>query len=253
MSSNSKETPDLASILATLAGLAPQKIQQTQDQAPPQEIQQPQPTQQHHQQFPAASQPPLQQWRQPVPSHVQAGSITPLEAPVGRIIDPATIIDWSSGLKCVMRTVAKQESILNDIRHMIKSQQEHEQQWWNGRLDLLERQKTRIESQKKLNEVLKMVGGIGTGSSNTSPEELAHEIQTFDLKVYRAQVQMTKEFTSRLKSLGVPFFGTKTELVRIHKEFKDQASRDEKGSIDELYLVKLQKKMITLLEDMCGD
>jgi len=37
---------------------------------------------------------------------------------------------------------------------MIKSQHEHEQQWWNGRQDLIERQKARKEGQKKLDDVL---------------------------------------------------------------------------------------------------
>ena len=105
----------------------------------------------------------------------------------------------------------------------------------------------------------KLVGGaVATGASNTSPEELAIELQTFDLKVYRAQIQMTKEFSAKLKSLGVPFFGTKGELVRLTKkeengERASQTSGDGKGVIDELELVKLQKKMINLLEDLCGD
>ena len=111
----------------------------------------------------------------------------------------------------------------------------------------------------KLIETRRLVGGtVATGASNTSPEELAIELQTFDLKVYRAQVQMTKEFSAKLKSLGVPFFGTKNELVRMAKkdgsENKDsQVSIGGKGMIEELELIKLQKKMISLLEDMCGD
>lgn len=106
-----------------------------------------------------------------------------------------------------------------------------------------------------------MVGGSAvSGSSNTSPEELAHELQTFDMKVYRAQTQMVKEFTTKLKGFGVPFFGTKSELVKVYKKASDGEStdlppraKDDKNTIDELDLVKLQKKMITLLEDLCGD
>jgi len=87
---------------------------------------------------------------------------------------------------------------------------------------------------------------------------LAIELQTFDLKIYRAQTQMTKEFSAKLKSLGVPFFGTRSELVRVTKkdgsEEKDaQHSSGGKGMIDELDLIKLQKKMISLLEDLCGE
>lgn len=87
---------------------------------------------------------------------------------------------------------------------------------------------------------------------------MAIELQTFDLKVYRAQTQMTKEFSAKLKSLGVPFFGTKVELVRVaNKDGSDekasQVSNDGTGLIEELELIKLQKKMISLLEDLCGD
>ena len=87
---------------------------------------------------------------------------------------------------------------------------------------------------------------------------MAIELQTFDLKVYRAQTQMTREFSAKLKSLGVPFFGTKGELVRVPKKDGDepknsQTANDGEGTIDELELIKLQKKMINLLEDLCGD
>lgn len=128
MTSNST-TPDLATILATLAGLAPQKQQnqQVQQNAPAQPLQpvlQSQPVPHHHQQFHqplpyVAQQPPSQQWQHHPPSYPVPRSTTPVEAPKVRLIDPATIIDWSSGLKCVMRTVAKQESILHDIRRVI--------------------------------------------------------------------------------------------------------------------------------------
>ena len=33
-----------------------------------------------------------------------------------RDIDPATIIDWPTGLKCVMRTVAMNEKVISEIR-----------------------------------------------------------------------------------------------------------------------------------------
>jgi len=105
----------------------------------------------------------------------------------------------------------------------------------------------------------KLVGGTpAAGASKISPEELAMELQTFDMKVYRAQTQMMKEFSSKLKSLGVPFFGTKVELVNLAKkdgtdEDRSKEPKDGKGMIDELELLKFQKKMITLLEDLCSD
>jgi hypothetical protein len=98
---------------------------------------------------------------------------------------------------------------------------------------------------------------MSIGNSNTSPEELANELETFDMKVYRAQMQMVREMNTKLRSLGVPFFGTKSELVRpAGKDVAGDgghAPKDEKGMIDETDLVKLQRKMLAILEDLCTD
>jgi Protein of unknown function (DUF2458) len=106
----------------------------------------------------------------------------------------------------------------------------------------------------------KLVGGAASdGSSNTSPEELAKELAAFDRKVFRAQSQMVTEMTTRFKNLGVPFFGTKAELVRVKgkatKRVEDgsHAPKDDNRTIDEAELVELQKKMLALLEDLCSD
>jgi hypothetical protein len=68
---------------------------------------------------------------------------------------------------------------------------------------------------------------------------------------------MAKEFTSKLRNLGVPFFETKSELVRKAKKEAagdgNDGPKDEKGTIDEAELVKLQKRMLAILEDLCSD
>ena len=102
----------------------------------------------------------------------------------------------------------------------------------------------------------KAVGGsTAIGSSNTSPEELAQELETFDMKVYKAQMQMVREMTSKLRNMGVPFFGTRSDLVRfVGKEPLDGGGGpDEKAMIDEVDLVKLQRKMLAILEDLCNE
>lgn len=80
------------------------------------------------------------------------------------------------------------------------------------------------------------------------------------MKVYRAQLQMVKEMSAKLKNLGIPFFGTRTELVRVPaKEGKLVAAKgavvigdaDDGGKIEEKDLVALQKKMLAILEDLC--
>ncbi len=86
-------------------------------------------------------------------------------------------------------------------------------------------------------------------------EDFAHELTIFDGKVYRAQVQMVKEMSAKLKGFGVPFFGTRAELVRRTGEAGaevDGEGMDDKR-IDETELVELQRRMIGMLEDLCSE
>ncbi|KAG0650003.1 hypothetical protein D0Z07_3735 [Hyphodiscus hymeniophilus] len=239
MSSNST-TPDLASVLSILAGLTPQT--QTLLSQP-----QTQPS--------LTASAPQQQWL-PTPHPVPPPrSTTPPEPPPSavKVVDPAMIVEWSSGLRCVMKTVARHEGVLLEIRRMIKNQHEHEEMWFKGRKDLIERQNGRKEGQKKLDDVLKLVGGSVTeGTSNASPEELKKELETYDMKVYRAQTQMVKEMMGALRRVGVPFFGTRTELVRVAGK-EAAGGKDGSGMIDEGELVKLQRKMLVILEDLCSE
>lgn len=84
---------------------------------------------------------------------------------------------------------------------------------------------------------------------------MSRELETFDMKVYRAQLEMTKQMTSRLREFGVPFFGTKSELVRPRAQAEANGSDPpkDKGVINEMELVELQRRMLTILEDLCTD
>ena len=58
---------------------------------------------------------------------------------------------------------------------------------------------------------------------------------------------MVAEFQTRLKRLGVPFFGTREELVW---------SGDGEvpgGCVGKVELEKLQRRMVGILEDLCAD
>lgn len=117
-----EQTPDLASILRTLASLQSQNQQtqvETTTQLPstaqtPVEVQPYQPELQNYQIAP-------QVWPKPeeiIPSR----STTPPGLPKNHV-DPATIIDWSSGLRCVMKVVGKNENIVEEIkrvRHVLR-------------------------------------------------------------------------------------------------------------------------------------
>jgi hypothetical protein len=89
---------------------------------------------------------------------------------------------------------------------------------------------------------------------------MAKELVAFDMKVYKAQSQMVAEMTARLRGHGIPFFGTKAELVRVKGKAKEKAGedgshapKDENRTVDEADLVELQRKMLALLEDLCRD
>ena len=101
-----------------------------------------------------------------------------------------------------------------------------------------------------------MGGSVTEGnSSNTSPEEMAKELETFDMKVHRAQTQMVKEMMAALRKLGVPFFGTRSDLVRVPGKEGRGDGRDGQsmGMIDEVELINLQRRMLVILEDLCSD
>lgn len=67
-----------------------------------------------------------------------------------------------------MRTVAQNEVLQARIRRLIETQNEHERKWWDAREALLTKQKTRAERKKKLDEVLRSVGGsVASGSEVT--------------------------------------------------------------------------------------
>jgi hypothetical protein len=92
----------------------------------------------------------------------------------------------------------------------------------------------------------------GAVGARPRPEDAAEELRAFDVKIHRAQKQMVAEMTLRLKSLGVPFFGTKKEfIVSTSDDLSFDGSHDRR--IDEKQLLGLQRRMIEILEDLCAE
>lgn len=98
--------PNLATILQTLASLQSGPAQQpqardafeaSQGSAPPNVPKEPRP-------------------------YIESPKLGP---PARKQQDPTTIIDWSSGLKCVMKIVASQEHIIKDIRKVNNDSKQH--------------------------------------------------------------------------------------------------------------------------------
>lgn len=65
-----------------------------------------------------------------------------------------TITTWPAALKQVMRTVGQNEEIQRRIRFLIQRQHDHEKQWWKGREALLQKQMSRKEKKRELDQVL---------------------------------------------------------------------------------------------------
>lgn len=114
---------------------------------------------------------------------------------------------------------------LTIVTQMIAEQHEHELIWWGGRQALI------------------------TQRAN------AEQLKAYDKKVHRAQSEMFNAMSGQLKSLGVPFFGVKPELIANQEEAGAGANSDagSRAKITPDELLKLQKKMIEYLEDMYKD
>lgn len=122
---------DLDAIMRTLASL-PKPGEQGQHQAQEQYLPHQQPTTD-----PRLIGRPLQS--QPVPKP-QARSSTPL-------IDPATIIDWKQGLRCVSKIAAQNPQFAVSVRKLIKDQEGNVKQWEAGRTRLIEEQAMKKENE----------------------------------------------------------------------------------------------------------
>ncbi|KAL3451298.1 hypothetical protein BJX65DRAFT_304700 [Aspergillus insuetus] len=173
----------------------------------------------------------------------------------------ATITTWPAALKQVMRTVAANEHIQQRIRFLIQRQHDHERQWWKGREALVQKQKSRAEKKRELDEVLRSVGAPVDKKEVSTAEEDAAEIKNYDGKVYKASKEMANAMTLELRALHVPFFCIKQSLVAgeitAQKGEQSQGHASVTGnsqgriSVDELSA--LQQRMLELLQDLCKE
>ncbi|KAG0161368.1 hypothetical protein PDIDSM_8902 [Penicillium digitatum] len=173
--------------------------------------------------------------------------------------DSSTITTWPAALKYVMRTVGQNEETQARIRGLIRSQHRHEQQWFQAREALLKQQQGRPEKQRELDAVLRAIGAPVKEEVGTTEKELAAEIATYDGKVHRAAVQMGDAIIAELRSLCIPFFTLRKDLIQdappIIEDSQLRSQTELTGTpsspISKSELVKLQQRMLELLEDLC--
>ncbi|RAH68997.1 uncharacterized protein BO66DRAFT_376650 [Aspergillus aculeatinus CBS 121060] len=152
--------------------------------------------------------------------------------------DPSSITTWNAALRHVMRTVSQNENLQSRIRWLIRRQHDHEKQWWQGREALVKKQQARTEKKKELDAVLRSVGApVDNNKSISTAEEDQAELTNYDAKVYRASRQMADAMIAELRGLGIPFFNIRKDLTLI--------SRQD--------LLQLQRRILELLLDLCGE
>ncbi|KAF1959816.1 hypothetical protein CC80DRAFT_533152 [Byssothecium circinans] len=190
------------------------------------------------------------QYGQPSPSPI------PQPAPQQRvstpIINPATITEWKHGLRCVNKVAAQNPDFSNAVRKLMKDQERNMKDWEAGRQRLIDEQKAKRENEKTQRAALPS-GILGNSTPLRTPEREKEELSEYDLKVYRACRLMVDSQSANLKGLGVPFFGTKQELILADgaSPEDDEAGQDKK--VTKKQLLELQRKMLNHLEDLYGD
>lgn len=155
------QTPDLASVLRTLAAYAPPPTSQPAPE-PPHGGSADNARGQAEESYDDAYEPSetthdfIPEQKQQLPSQIPTLRRVPErhELPPPSTTDSTTITDWPTALRHVMKTVARSEVVMARVKKMINVQHEHERQWWDGREALLRKQEGRVEGRKKLNDVL---------------------------------------------------------------------------------------------------
>lgn len=101
-------------------------------------------------------------------------------------------------------------------------------------------------------QLIKTRRAVGGQVTEAPASDGAEELRTFDGKVYRAQCQMVGEMGGKLQRLGVPFFGTRPELIRYDGGVDGAADEDGGRGITETELLEMQRRMLGILEDLCA-
>jgi hypothetical protein len=164
-------------------------------------------------------------------------------------IDPTTITTWSPALRYVTKLLSQNEQLVQHIKKLIKSQHDHERQWWKGRDSVIQERRKREESRNAINDVLRAIGGLVDTSAPDEPDSDEAALAAYDRKVHQAMHQMFKSFNKDLTEMGIPFFGTKSHLIR-------EDGTPDTGTVPTMTrkeLGQLQRRMLQFLEDMCKD
>lgn len=173
MASIPYQTPDLASVLATLAAYAPppQLAPPIFPPSPPfiptsaplQEPQEPQEIEEGEYDPseydpsvppPSAGVPPALPSDPRLQPHIPAPHPPPAKPLAPPAPSPSKITTWAPAFRHVTKLLVPNPDVTRRIAHLIHTQQRHERQWWAGREALVQKLQNREEGRQKLNDVL---------------------------------------------------------------------------------------------------
>ncbi|MCJ1398918.1 hypothetical protein MMC11_002119 [Xylographa trunciseda] len=195
----------------------------------------------------------------PAPSNTISITDNSQSVPKPTAVDPRSITTYPAALRHITKIVARNEATMSRLRKLIASQHQHERQWWDGREALVKQQSEREEGRKKVEDVLRSMGGkVSSQISGPTPAEDAAELTRYDKKVYRACVDMVNATKAELQSMGIPSFGIRHEWVlrddETDAEIQDEVhGNDGRRKLRAEEVLALQKKILALLEDLCEE
>lgn len=171
------------------------------------------------------------------------------------VIDPATITEWKHGLRCVNKLAAQNPNFVSSVQKLMKDQERNVKDWESGRQRLIDDQVLKRENEMTHRAALSLPGILDNTVPLRTPKREQEELAQYDQKVYRACRLMVESQSAQLKSLGVPFFGVKPDLVLPDGVEESDASTGQETSkkITKTQLLDLQRKMLNHLMEMYGD
>lgn len=167
-------------------------------------------------------------------------------------IDPATITEWKHGLRCVSKIAAQNPSFVPSVQKLMQDQIRNVRDWEAGRQRLIDDQTAKRENEKTHLSVLSLPGLAGNITPLRTPECEKEELEQYDKKVYRACQRMVDTQTAQLKSLGVPFFGVRPDLM-LPDDAEDTVAGQEPRKVTKKEVLELQRRMLNHLMELYGD
>lgn len=205
--------------------------------------------------YPAQMGVPVEQFHDPRLNARHQSTLSSRQAPPKSrtstpIIDPATITEWKHGLRCVNKISAQNPAFVPAIQKLIADQARNVKDWESGRQRLIDEQAVKRDNEKTHLAVLSLPG-MGEKISPLRTDEVEQEeLDTYAKKVYRAAQRMVESQSKELKSLGVPFFGLRSEFLRA--DGSDEGGLEQK-KVTKAELLELQRKMLNHLMELYGD